>query len=509
MNEDPSSRDPSAPAAPEPLTGASVAASTAGSLAMYVLVKARGIVLVPLYAWLLDPQGIGVVNLAAAVATLLAPLLHLGLPTGMLVELPHLRRREAEARGFATGLSVVAAATVLALLAIPWGLRRAAPALGLADVSPHAAAVALFAAALALREIAQIVPQLRRQTRYLAVLSLSIEYGSAALGLTLVALGFGPGGLLWGTGIVMTAGALAGLHRSRGLTGRADGWERTFLRRALAIGLPMLAITTAYTVVQSMDRFFLAHHHGAVAVGIYSIGYTVASGVLALAATVNLVFLPVAVKLLHASPARLLTFIQESIRFLVLAVGLCIAGAFLTGAPVVRVLAGTEYADAGALLPYMVIGYSLFTIGQLLQWIPMSVTRRVRGVVASHLAVAILNVALAAALIPRHGMPGAAAASVASYAAGVVLMAVAARAAVPALRLRPALRAASLALLAALVCSRMRLPAEASMLTAVAAAVALVAVYVAAGVAGGAIRRRDFDLIRSVVAGAVPEGVSR
>ena len=52
MNEDPSSRTPPTP---EPLTGASVAASTAGSLAMYVLVKARGVVLVPLYAWLLDP----------------------------------------------------------------------------------------------------------------------------------------------------------------------------------------------------------------------------------------------------------------------------------------------------------------------------------------------------------------------------------------------------------------------------------------------------------------------
>ena len=243
MNEVPATGGETQPATPEPLTGASVAASTAGSLAMYVLVKARGIVLVPLYARLLDPEGIGVVNLAAAVATLLAPLLHLGLPTGMLVELPHLRSRDAEARSYATGLAVVAGATVLALVAIPWTL-RIAPWPALAEVHPHAAAVALFAAAMALREVAQVVPQLRRQTRYLAALSLSIEYGSAALGLALVALGFGAGGLLWGTGIVMAAGALAGVHRSLALTGRAQGWERAFLRRALAIGLPMLVITS-------------------------------------------------------------------------------------------------------------------------------------------------------------------------------------------------------------------------------------------------------------------------
>jgi O-antigen/teichoic acid export membrane protein len=502
VNEDPSSGDEAA--TPEPLTGASVAASTAGSLAMYVLVKARGIVLVPLYARLLDPEGIGVVNLAAAVATLLAPLLHLGLPTGMLVELPHLRSREAEARSYATGLAVVGGATLLALVAIPWAL-RITPWPALAEVHPHAAAVALFAAAMALREVAQIVPQLRRQTRYLAVLSLSIEYGSAALGLALVALGFGAGGLLWGTGIAMAAGALAGLHRSLALTGRAQGWERAFLRRALAIGLPMLVITTAYTVVQSADRFFLAQYHGAAAVGIYSIGYTVASGVLALAATVNLVFLPVAVKLLHASPARLLTFIQESIRFLVLAVGLCIAGAFLVGAPVVRLMVGPEYWAAGVLLPYMVIAYSLFTVGQLLQWIPMAVTRQVKGVVASHLSAAVLNVALAAALIPGRGMAGAAAASVVSYAVGVMLMAMAAWAAVPALRLRPALRSLCLAAIVAFACSRVHLHPETPIAVTVGAAVALVAFYVATGLAIGAIRRRDLDLIRSVVAGAVPE----
>ena len=134
-------------------------------------------------------------------------------------------------------------------------------------------------------------------------------------------------------------------------------------------------------------------------------------------------------------------------------------------------LAGPAYGPAGQLLPYMAIGYSLFTVGQLLQWIPMAVTRQVKGVLTSHLAAAVLNVALAAALIPRHGMAGAAAASVASYAAGVALMAVAARAAVPALRLRPALRSVLLAVVAALACSLASLPAEASIVLTIASAV--------------------------------------
>ncbi len=496
MNDD-GTRPGDAPTAAETLTVASVAASTAGSLAMYVLVKARGIVLVPLYAWLLHPGEIGVVNLAAAIATLISPLLHLGLSTGLLVELPHQRNRESEARGYATALGLVTCVMLLSVAAIPWALRASGSA-ALADVRPYAGAVTLFAIGLALREVGQIVPQLRRQTRFLAVLSLSIEYGSAALGLALVALGRGPGGLLWATGIVMTVGALVAVRRSRALVGSAGGRDAAFLRRALAIGLPMLAITTAYTLVQSVDRFFLAHYQGAAAVGVYSIGYTVASAVLALAATVNLVFLPVAVKLLHGPPARLLSFIQESIRFLILALGLCVAGAFLCGAPAVRALAGPAYEEAGRLLPYMVLGYSLFTLGQLLQWVPMAVTRRVRGVVASHSAAAVLNIVLGAMLIPRHGMAGAAVASVASYATGVALMALVARASVPALGIGPAVPALALSLAAALACARVPLPPGTSILVTIAAAIGLAITYVAVGVAVGAIRRRDFDLLRGM-----------
>jgi hypothetical protein len=66
----------------------------------------------------------------------------------------------------------------------------------------------------------------------------------------------------------------------------------------------------------------------------------------------------------------------------------------------------------------------------------------------------------------------------------------------------------ALAVVVSLACARAPLPPSASLVAAVAGAAALVVLYVAAGIALGAIRRRDFDLIRSVVAGTVPEGVS-
>jgi hypothetical protein len=76
---------------------------------------------------------------------------------------------------------------------------------------------------------------------------------------------------------------------------------------------------------------------------------------------------------------------------------------------------------------------------------------------------------------------------------------------VPLLRFRPAARAVVLAAAVSYACSRTRLPADDSLALAVAAAFALVVLYVAVGIAMGAIHRRDLDLIRSVVRGAVPE----
>src|SRR2546423_14730242 len=91
------------------MTGSSVAALTVGGLAMNLLLKARGLVVVPLYARLLAPDELGVVTLGTAVATLLAPLLQLGLPVGTLVGLPPRPGPEAATPGARAVLAVVAA----------------------------------------------------------------------------------------------------------------------------------------------------------------------------------------------------------------------------------------------------------------------------------------------------------------------------------------------------------------------------------------------------------------
>jgi O-antigen/teichoic acid export membrane protein len=481
-------------------TGAGVAVTTLGGLGLHVLLKLRGLVLLPLYARLLDPHGLGLVQLGSALATFVVPLLHLGVPTGTLVELPHLAGREAVARAYRTVVALVAGATLVACLGLPW-LLATLPLPSLAELAPHGAAISLMVAGMALRELGQVVPQLRREMRYLTLLGVAMEYGSAVVGILLVLRGGGAAGLLWGTGLVTTAGALLSIGRSLRDCGPVKGFDLAFARSALALGVPLFAITTAQWFVQSADRFFLVHYEGAAAVGVYGLGAAIASAVLALSAALSTVFLPIAVSLL-GSPARLLKYVEECVRLTVLALGLCVAGAWVIGRPTLRVLAGPSYVAAGDVLPMMTVAYALFTLVQLLQWVPMSVARSVRGVAWTQGAMAAMNLALDAVLIPRFGMEGAAAAAIVAYAVGVGLTAGLARGALPEWRWTAALPSLTFATAAGLAASWVRLPAEAGLLALAASSAAVCAVYLGAALVCGVVRRSDITLLVGAIGSA-------
>jgi O-antigen/teichoic acid export membrane protein len=365
------------------------------------------------------------------------------------------------------------------------------------EVRPYALAVGFLVGGTVMRDMATVLPQLYRHTRFLMALNLAIDYGGAMLGLALVARGWGAAGLLWGAALGTGVGAGAGLRYAWRLSTPSAGWDLQFVRVALSVGAPLFGIATAQWAVQGVDRLFLAHYHGAATVGVYGLASGVASGILAIAATVNLLFLPVSASL-RATPERLRRFTEASLRLTIVALGLCVAGAFLAGPWVMRILAGPAYADGGRVLPWMVLSYALFTVLQLLQWIPMAIERRVAGVVACYATMAGVNVVLDLALIPLAGMKGAVIAAIAAQIGGMARMTMLARAALP-FHWRPALPAIALLAGAACLATPFAISANAAPLLAIAATAALVGCYAGASLAIGAVRKDDLLLVRSAL----------
>jgi O-antigen/teichoic acid export membrane protein len=276
------------------------------------------------------------------------------------------------------------------------------------------------------------------------------------------------------------------------MAGPVGRFDTRFVRDALSVGLPLFMIGLAQTATQNADRFLLTDLHGLAANGIYSLAYQVASAVLAVGAATNLVFLPVAVNLLYNDKGRLVRFVEESMRATLLVLGLCVAGGFTLGPWALACLA-PKFASGAPLLPYMVVGYALLTLAQLLQWVPMVVARRVRTVVVCYGAMAVVNLALDILLIPRWAMGGAVAAAIASYGMGAALLAVVARRSLPEIRFWRLAPAAVFVILAACAAATLRLPMSASMPAAATWMLGVMAAYVALGLALGAIHREDLQ----------------
>ena len=119
------------------VTGRTVAAHTASSLLLFGLLKARGLLVLPLVDRLFDPDAWGVCLLAVNVATLTSFTVQLGLAQGMLVQLPHLPDRVAVSAAYRAVMRFVgplAAAAAGLLVLVSWGR----PAWPLVDeLAPH------------------------------------------------------------------------------------------------------------------------------------------------------------------------------------------------------------------------------------------------------------------------------------------------------------------------------------------------------------------------------------
>lgn len=467
---------------------------------LQALLKARGFIVVPIYARLMDPAGLGVVTLAGAVCSLLGPVLILGLSLGTALQIVHLRDREALARAYCTSVLFASASAIPASILVALGVAHAGEAVSLGSLKPYGGALALLLAATALRELALLIPQLRQEAGLYNGLNLGMDYGAALLGVVLVFEGFGPSGVLWAAGGLVGVGIAVALARTFRDLGCPAGFDRAFLASALAVGVPGLPIALGQWVLQAADNLFLAHYHGEAVVGTYGVAYSLASAVLLVLGALNFVLFPSAASLWAQGPERLALFLLRALRLTCLALGLFVVGACLLSPWGVALLAGTRYAGAAAVLPLIVASWSAHTLVQVLQKVPMVVGRNTAGLAWCHVGTALLNLALNFALIPRWGMPGAAVATLVSYLVGLVVMGELARRWLPALRWwRCLARPAALVAVLAAAGLALPVPTSAGLLRGASSAALLVALYPLLARACGAFTADDWRLLKSAL----------
>jgi O-antigen/teichoic acid export membrane protein len=354
----------------------------------------------------------------------------LGLHTGFflnLVRLEAARTRAAAVSAIAMAVPLIA----LTSLATALALERGVGGRWLQGVHELAVPIGLLIAGSALREVAMVVPRARQDISFFWANSLWLHYGGLLLGVALVLRGHGPRGFILGLGVGALVAALVALAHSLRRSEGPARWDGPFTLEVARSAYPVVPLALAQVSLLSLDYAFVSRFLGPAALAIYGLAYTFASPVMLAVGVLNVTLLPEYVARHRRGDAELLSFIERILAWGWTAGLAATAAAIAWGPAVIALIAGEPYRAAGELLPAIVASYALFALGQVLHIVRSALVAEVRVSAVVTVVCALVNAAGNYWFIPRYGLRGAAANTLASFVLYFLGMTFAARSVLP------------------------------------------------------------------------------
>lgn len=220
------------------------------------------------------------------------------------------------------------------------------------------------------------------------------------------------------------------LFRRGGLPSpRPDQFSRPLFKEMLAFGIPMMFGYELSGIVLAVgDRYVIEGLVGAEPLGLYTAAYNLCEYVqLVLIASVGQAIMPIYMQMWEQKGRdATAAFVDQSLRSYVLFGAPVIAGVAAVGPELLPALASSKYADASVVLPWVIAGMVVDGTNAMVG-AGLFIERRTRRIMAIIMSCAALNIGLNLVLIPRIGIVGSAIATLVSYAATSVLLAVAGR----------------------------------------------------------------------------------
>jgi O-antigen/teichoic acid export membrane protein len=254
--------------------------------------------------------------------------------------------------------------------------------------------------------------------------------------------------LLWGQLIGQVAATALALGSLRGqVSFRLLGPnQRPMELRALSYGAPFLVWAVSMQLLNVADRYVIASLRDAHDVGVYSAVYNLANAaVMAFTNPVLLAFTPQIFSRAGAaaggldSSAGVRHLTEKGLQLLIMLGTPLLSFSLLLRNDIVTLILGPEYRAAAMIFPLVVCGILLWQVAQIYQK-GFETAARTRTIGISILWAVIVNLLINFLLVPRWGMVGAAAATIAAYVCYLVLVAIRVRSyGRPDLRMRTAL----------------------------------------------------------------------
>lgn len=404
------------------LLGESVLYGLAGALA-----KALALVTVPFLTRQLAPSGYGLADLATSLAALVTLVVTFAgdIPTARLRGLAPDRERARAALRMYVVMTAVVSASVTMLILPASGL--IAQRLWASPGSNGLAALSLVLVPISAVQAALVnVQRLESRARTYAVLS-TIDFVAQLGGAVgLVALGWGPEGVVVGFIGGSVVGLIAAAWKARTLWEPRLDWSVG--RRILQEGLPFLPAIVLFAFADSVSRVLAANVLGVASVGYLGAAVRLASVMTLVTMAFSAAWGPYALALPHSQ--RTTNLVARVLLWYGIVMATAAIGAGAVAAETVGVISGTAYAPAGVVLPGLLLAAGMAGAYYVLL-VAAGIAERSFAVAWSSTGGALAQIALTVVLLPPMGLPAVGVAAVGGRGLSLLLLALGLRPLLP------------------------------------------------------------------------------
>lgn len=195
------------------------------------------------------------------------------------------------------------------------------------------------------------------------------------------------------------------------------------LKDSIKFGLPLVGGEMGHLILNYADRYLIQLYLGSTSLGLYIAGYNLATYVTEIIIyPINYAIVPIYMNMLvNKGEEEVRKFFTRALSYFLMIMFPLAFGFIVVGKDVIRILAGSRYLEAQSILPYVVIGQSIYACSLIL-----NNGLFIKGKTYIYTFVlsvsCLLNIGLNVILIPHFGIVGAAQATLISNSLFVIMI---------------------------------------------------------------------------------------
>jgi len=184
---------------------------------------------------------------------------------------------------------------------------------------------------------------------------------------------------------------------------------------SMKFGFPIAGAELGHLILNYADRYLVQLYLGSISLGLYTAGYNLATYVTEMIMyPINYAMTPIYMNLLvNRGEEKTREFFKKTFRYFLLIMFPIVFGFIAVGEDLIRILATSKYLEAYPILPYVVIGQSIYACSIILNN-GLFIKKKTHVVMYVISVAGLLNIGLNIILIPRFGILGAAQATLIS-----------------------------------------------------------------------------------------------